>query len=48
MVRETETSLEVRIKEKCIERDDDWSGDILERLAGLSVLAADLHAADAR
>ena len=48
MVRETETSPEVRIKEKCIELDDDWSADILERLAGLSVRAADLHAADAR
>jgi hypothetical protein len=48
MVRETETSLEVRIKEKCIERDDDWSADILERLADLSVRAADLHAADAK
>ena len=48
MVRQTDTSLEDRIKEKCIERDDDWSTDIQLRLAGLSVRAADLHAADTR
>ena len=48
MVRETETSLEIRIKEKCFERNDDWSADILEQLADLSVRAADLHATDAR
>lgn len=48
LVRETETSIEVRIREKCAERSDVWSAEVLERLACLSVRAADLHAADAR
>jgi hypothetical protein len=40
--------LEKRIKDKCDERADGWAGDVLDRLAGLTVRAADLHAADAR
>ena len=41
-------SIEKKIKEKCYERADEWAGNILVRLAGLTVRAADLHAADAR
>ena len=41
-------TLETRIKAQCNERGDKWGSDILERLASLTVRAADLHAADAR
>jgi len=57
LVRETErkpnddgieTTIEGRIKEKCFERGDDWSTDVLEHLADLTVKSADLHAAGTR
>ena len=41
-------AIEIRIRNKCHERADEWSGEILERLAALTVRAGDLHAADAR
>ena len=41
-------TLETRIKAQCNGRGDKWGSDILERLAALTVQAADLHPADAR
>ena len=41
-------SIEKKIKDKCYERADEWTGNILVCLAGLTVRAADLHVADAR
>lgn len=41
-------SIERKIKDQCDRRADKWAADILDRLAGLTVRAADLHAADAR
>ena len=41
-------TLETRIKAQCNGRGDKWESDILERLASLTVRAADLPAADAR
>ena len=40
--------IEKKIKDKCYERADEWAGNILVHLIGLTVRAADLHAADAR
>ena len=37
-----------KIKDKCYERADEWAGNILVCLAGLTVRAADLHGTDAR
>lgn len=58
LVRETEEkrgstadktyTIEKRIKDKCAERADEWAEDVLHRLSGLIVRAADLHAGDAR
>ena len=60
LVRETEkkanddrtttgaAAIEGRIRDKCHERTDDWADIVLDRLAGLAVRSADLHAADAR
>jgi len=45
--REKIESIEKRIKDKCEERADEWAKDVLDRLAFLTVRAADLHAADA-
>ena len=41
-------TVETRIKAQCNGRGDTWGSDILERLASLTVRAADLNAADAR
>lgn len=40
--------IKYRIQEKCTERADVWATEVRHRLAGLTVRAADLHAADAR
>lgn len=52
LVRETEgkanadttATIEGRIRDKCRGRGDAWADDIRERLAGLTVRSADLHA----
>ena len=35
------------VKEKCDEKSDEWTDNVLERLSYLTVRATDLHAADA-
>ena len=41
-------SIEKKIKDKCYERADEWAGNILVLLTGLTIRATDHHAADAR
>ena len=40
-------AIDKRIKDKCAEKADEWTDNVLERLAYLTVRATDLHAADA-
>ena len=41
-------SIAKKIRDKCYERADEWAGNILVRLAGVTVRAANLHVADER